>query len=322
MSQRRRKKNPAVSIPTTEPSLAAPGPATNSKAKSGACSGCRVHKIACKFAPGETICIKCTENGHSEECVIQPTRTRQRSNSALPHELPSKPTAHKQRAPTPQFTTTTSNRQQTPQLSDIAPHAKRQCSSSLHKPTDVGALGLLASGFNSVPELDEFDDLHGLERSSDQTAEFGDPVEFMSAVMSGGPIDFDSELEVDGDETQCHEYFDLEQITTGSEDDKSSLGDSDTDDGLSTLIEQRCPYLQPVAKYAHTKRLPPAKPASKTKASMEPSYDPATCVFKIRGAVLQSQGAKTSQIQFQISSDVTLDELRTLVAEKLRRFPA
>ena len=37
--------------------------------------------------------------------------------------------------------------------------------------------------------------------------------------------------------------------------------------------------------------------------------------------MLQSQGTKISQIQFQISSDVTLDELRNVAAEKLQRYP-
>ncbi|KAF9234994.1 hypothetical protein BU15DRAFT_65215 [Melanogaster broomeanus] len=327
MSQRRRKNNPTISIPTTEPSLAAPGLATNSKAKSGACSGCRTRKIACKFVPGETICIKCAENGRSEECVVQPSRTRSRGNSAPPPELPSEPTARKRRAPTPHLATTTSkgsllpDGRQTPQSSDMAPHVKRQRSSSSHEPADVGALGLPAGGLNSIPELDEFNDLYGLEHSNDEAAELGDPVEFMSAITGGGPIDFDFKSEVDGDETRGHEYFDLEQRTTGSEDDNSNLGDSDTDDGLSALIEQRRPRLQPVAKHAHAKRLPPAKPASKGKALKEPSYDPARCVFKIRCAVPQSRGTKMSQIQFQISSNIALDELRTVVAEKLRRFP-
>ena len=37
--------------------------------------------------------------------------------------------------------------------------------------------------------------------------------------------------------------------------------------------------------------------------------------------MLQSQGTKMSQIQFQISSNVTLDELCNVVAEKLRQHP-
>jgi hypothetical protein len=247
-------------------------------AKSGACLRCRTRKIACRIAPGETTCIKCAET--SEECIAQPTRTRSRGNSAPPLELPSEPTTRKRQAPIPQLTTTAPNllpdRQQTPLSGNTVPHAKRQRSLSLHEHADVGAFGLPANGLNAIPELDEFDDLYGLSRFDTQTAEFSDPVELMSAVIGGGPINFDFESEADGDEARSYEDFDLEQITTGSEDNKSNLGDSDTDDGLSDLIEQRRPRLQLAAKRAHTKRLPSAKPASK-KALTKPSYDPAIC---------------------------------------------
>ena len=37
--------------------------------------------------------------------------------------------------------------------------------------------------------------------------------------------------------------------------------------------------------------------------------------------MLQSQGTKMSQIQFQISLNVTLDKLCNVIAEKLRRHP-
>lgn len=50
----------------------------------------------------------------------------------------------------------------------------------------------------------------------------------------------------------------------------------------------------------------------------DPFFPP---VFKIWCAMLQSQGTKMSQIQFQISSNVTLDELHTVIADKLWQFP-
>ena len=120
----------------------------------------------------------------------------------------------------------------------MAPHAKRQCSLSLHEHADVGAFGLPADGLNAIPELDEFDDLYGLSHSNTQAAEFSNPVELMSAVIGGGPINFDFESEADGDEARSYKEFDLGQITMGSEDSKSNLSDSDADDGLSDLIEQ------------------------------------------------------------------------------------
>ncbi|KAF8546667.1 hypothetical protein OG21DRAFT_1490950 [Imleria badia] len=77
---------------------------------------------------------------------------------------------------------------------------------------------------------------------------------------------------------------------------------------------------------AHRKRKKnPAVDVPTTEPSLgAPDPQPATNlkVFKIRCAVLQSQGMKISQIQFQISSNVTLEELRTAVAEKLQWFPA
>ena len=147
----------------------------------------------------------------------------------------------------------------------------------MHEHVDVGAFGLPVDGLNAIPELDEFDDLYGLSHSNTQTAEFSDPVKLMSAVIGGGPINFDFESEADGDEARSYEEFNLGQITMGSEDSKSNLGDSDADDGLSDLIEQRRSCLQPVAKHAHTKQLLSAKPASKEKALTKPLYDPVTC---------------------------------------------
>ena len=108
----------------------------------------------------------------------------------------------------------------------------------MHEHADVGAFGLPADGLNAIPKLDEFNDLYGLSHSNTQTAKFSNPVELMSAVINGGPISFDFESEADGNKARSYEEFDLGQITTGSEDSKSNLSDSDADDGLSDLIEQ------------------------------------------------------------------------------------
>lgn len=66
-----------------------------------------------------------------------------------------------------------------------------------------------------------------------------DPAEVLSVITGGDALEFDIEPEGDGYETRSQEDFDLDGITTGSDEDGSASdlgpGEMDDDDDMSNL---------------------------------------------------------------------------------------
>ncbi|KAI9567638.1 hypothetical protein HD554DRAFT_2039368 [Boletus coccyginus] len=295
--------------------------------KTAACSGCRARKIGCSFAPGATVCIKCTDHGRPKKCTVQEHGTRSCSNSVAP---PSKPTTSGEQP-------LLHGRRTTSQSTDVVPDLKRQRRSSSREPENTVGRGFPGTtgdrDLHPIVEHDEADALYDPDYSNvdiplDYCHGGTDPAEVLSVITGGDALEFDIEPERDGYETRSQEDFDLDGITMGSDEDGSASdlgpGEMDDDDDMSNLRPgvQR-PYLGQGAQYAPAKWIPPIKPVRKGKAPVKPtsSYDPATCVFKIPCAVHRTQGSKSSNIPFHVSSYITLNKLRITVAEKLDRFP-
>ncbi|KAI9568181.1 hypothetical protein HD554DRAFT_2038998 [Boletus coccyginus] len=310
MSPKKRKKSSQVPSPAAVPATR--------KAKMAACSGCRARKIGCSFAPGATICIKCTDRGRPEECTVQEHDTRSRSNSVAP---PSKPTTSGEQP-------LLHGRRATSQSTDVVPDLKRQHRSSSQEPENTVGHGFPGTtgdrDLHPIVEHDEADALYDPDYSNvdiplDRCHGGTDPAKVLSVITGGDALEFDIEPEGDGYETRSQEDFDLDGITTGLDEDGSASdlgpGEMDDDDDMSNL--------RPGAQYAPAKWIPPIKPVHKGKAPVKPtsSYDPATCVFKIPCAVHRTQGSKSSNIPFHVSSYITLNKLRITVAEKLDQFP-
>ncbi|KAF8838295.1 hypothetical protein BDN67DRAFT_1013216 [Paxillus ammoniavirescens] len=296
MTSRKRNVRSNVTM-ASEVRQMAPSQPTTKGQKHGACLRCRKRKLGCQYAPGASVCQRCTDSGHANECVPAEGRTRS-NDSALP--LPSKDRESTQ--PESQKHTRPAG----------SPSINRQTKRrrKLKSPEyEVDALPPPAPQFlDPIPEFNYrmYQDDEGVGGPSDMFQGAG---EFISALSAGGPgPEGVSTSDVNEPEVEqgSGEEIDINNIST--DDDSSS---DDLDRNIARYIERNHPKAQ-------ANGVPVKQPKSSAEKIGHKSYDPLKCPFTIQATARQPSGTNSP---FQVTSEITLNELRTAVARKLGRFP-
>ncbi|KAH7923723.1 hypothetical protein BV22DRAFT_1130419 [Leucogyrophana mollusca] len=288
------------------------------KTKAGACSNCRSRKIRCTFSATASACQSCVAKGQAQTCVPQETKTRQTRALSTPppdrQEVVNSQPARRGRRNTqsgPQPTVKQPQKRQGSVPPNAETKAKRQRKSAAPGPSvsvqqDVPS----AHHLDSISEVDESEDVAppsfndpAADPSFEQIDQSIEMNSFIS-VLSGNHVEYN----VDGDYNNVngdgsHSRYSPEDFNMDV-----SGSDSESDNGSHEVLKQR-------------RKMAPAIKKGQRASASQPSqlYDPETCDFTIECTAPRPDG---SNAPFKISSDITLDALRNVVAEKIERFPA
>ncbi|KAI6040191.1 hypothetical protein EDC04DRAFT_2894411 [Pisolithus marmoratus] len=273
--------------------------------RAGACSRCRTRKTRCEFTAGASACHKCTESGLAHECIIQASRTRPaRGNSVPPVDAQQASQSRLQGKRNAHITRPTVHRQ--------APTKKDH----------VGLQGQLKLGQHDAASEQLLDSIPKVENEPPEFS--SENVEHMANIfgaISAGISRDNVELENEFYGSSAEEEIDIDAaISSDSDDslnDKSDAGSEELESEIMRRLPSNSKYHpKAVAQQAPIKAA--QKQASKPKLDSENFYDPQTCPFTIQCAVRQQDG---DNAPFEVPSTISLDQLRTHVAEKLGRFP-